>query len=68
MCMEAGREGGGWQNEGQYEKLLEVETDLCLNLEEIILTIEIPSGDQCKASLATQEIGDVVGYLLFPMF
>lgn len=29
----------------QYEKLLEVETDLCSNLEETILTIKIPSGD-----------------------
>lgn len=42
---------GGWErgrrmvNEEQYEKLLEVKTDLCLNLEETILTIEIPSGD-----------------------
>ena len=36
----------------QYEKLLEVEIDLCSNLEETILTIKIPSGDWCKASLA----------------
>lgn len=63
VCVEAGRKGGGWQHEEQYEKLFAVETDVCLNL--TILTTEISPEEKYKASLARWGGGNDVVSLIF---